>query len=344
MHIHMLKPLGIRKEKEELTFKSQEAKSRHPGSTNDDVMVSGVIIASPNGDVTKPDLNCEPIARKHYVPKKQSFMPSGGCFKSSLTVCSQTFTCIALLIAIIISVLGGVFNIRLSKRKSTIGTSANLPLCEFFVAISCRDSLFRILREFSTNILSINEGLRLCMMTETNWDNNKRLIRRREVLHNTRIRDEGGYGHSGYSHRYPGCHGYVMPFCKRSPGHFLAGKRLVTYIFLFADFWASSVYYFDIYTVNLELDDKFKVFFDLVCLYIFTFYRSWSFCNSATYPEAIFIEICTLVYFYPKLIVLIIKSHDKYQSMILIGLAPVEKASSENRSIFDHYRSSWREW
>ena len=31
--------------------------------------------------------------------------------------------------------------------------------------------------------------------------------------------------------------------------------------------------------------------------------------------------------------VLIVKSHDKYQSMILIGLAPVEKASSENRSI-----------
>ena len=34
------------------------------------------------------------------------------------------------------------------------------------------------------------------------WNNNKRLKRRREVLHNTRIREEGSYGHSGYSHRY----------------------------------------------------------------------------------------------------------------------------------------------
>ena len=125
---------------------------------------------------------------------------------------------------------------------------------------------------------------------------------------------------------------------------FLAGKRLVTYIFLFADFWASSVYYFDIYTVNLGLDDNFKVFFDLVYLYIFTFYRSWPSCSWATYPADIFIKICTLVYFYPKVIVLIVKSHDKNQSLILIGLTPVEKASSENRSILDHYRSSWREW
>ena len=65
MYIRMLKPLEIRKEKEELTFKSQEstncpnhqeAEARHPGSTNYDdiecdVMVSGVIVA---GMVTSP--------------------------------------------------------------------------------------------------------------------------------------------------------------------------------------------------------------------------------------------------------------------------------------------------
>ena len=49
---------------------------------------------------------------------------------------------------------------------------------------------------------------------------------------------------------------------------FLAGKLLVTYIFPFADFRASRVYYLDTYTVNLELDDNFKVFYDLVYLYI----------------------------------------------------------------------------
>ena len=265
-------------------------------------------------------------------------MPSEGSFKSSLRVCSRTFTFIALLLAIIISVSGGLFNIRLPERKSTVGTSASLSLFESFVAISCHDSLFlSILRESSSNILGINEGLCPCMMAETSWNNNKELIRRMEVLHNTIIRDKGGYVYSG-------CHGYVMPIMQSFARTFFWGKRLVTYIFPFADFWASSVYYFDVYTVNLELDDNFKVFFDLVYLYIFTCYRSWLSYNWATYPEAIFIKICTLVYFYPKVIVLIIKSHDKYQSLILIGLAPAEKASSENRSVLDHYRSYWREW
>ena len=50
MYIRTLKPLKTRKEKEELKFK-------HPGSTNcrnhSDVMVSGVIVTSPDSDVTR---------------------------------------------------------------------------------------------------------------------------------------------------------------------------------------------------------------------------------------------------------------------------------------------------
>ena len=77
MHIRMLKPLEIRKQKEELKFKSQgttncpnhqEAKSRHPGSTNyDDIKYD--VIGAGNGDVTRPDVN-RLIARKRYAPKK----------------------------------------------------------------------------------------------------------------------------------------------------------------------------------------------------------------------------------------------------------------------------------
>ena len=105
------------------------------------------------------------------------------------------------------------------------------------------------------------------------------------------------------------------------------------------DFWASSVYYSEIYTVNLELDDNFKVLYDLIYLYIYNVYRSWASCKGATYPADIFSNICTLVYFPSKVIALIIKSHDKYQSIILIGLTHAERASSENQSILVHYRS-----
>ena len=95
MHIHRLKPLKARENK-------REVKSRHLESKNYDV-----IIASPNSDVIlrNADLN-KPIARKRYVPREQSLMPSEGSFKCSLRVCSRTFTFIALLLAIVISVSG----------------------------------------------------------------------------------------------------------------------------------------------------------------------------------------------------------------------------------------------
>ena len=189
MYIRMLKPLKTRKEKEELKFKSQ-------GSTNcrnhSDVMVSGVIVASPNSDVILRNVEVnKPIARKRYAPRKQSLVHSKGSLKSSLRVCSRTFTFIALLLAIVISVSGGLFNIRLPERKSTIGTSSSLFPSERLVAISFRDSLFlSILRESSATIIGINEGLCSCINKGTVLNNNKQLIRRMKVLHNTIIREE----------------------------------------------------------------------------------------------------------------------------------------------------------
>ena len=158
-------------------------------------------------------------------------MHSVGSFERSLRACSRTVTFIALLLAIVINVLGGLINIRLYERKSTVSTSVSLPLFEYSMGISCHDSFLSILRKSSANILSIDEGLWPCLMIETNWNDNKRLKRRREVLHNTRIRDEGGYGHTGYSHCPPGCHGYAMRIMQSLARTFLAGKRLVTYIY-----------------------------------------------------------------------------------------------------------------
>ena len=134
-------------------------------------------------------------------------------------------------------------------------------------------------------------------------------------------------------------------YSTRSPTTFaknvLAGKHLDAYIFPSTDFCASRVYYLDIYTVNLEFDGNFTVFYDLIYLYIYTFYYSWSSCNWATYPRAI---LCTLAYFSLNSIVSVIRIHDKYQSLILIGLALTEKASSRIQYILFHFRSYWRGW
>ena len=257
-------------------------------------------------------------------------MHSVGSFERSLRACSQTVTFMALLLAIVINVLGGLITIRPSERKSTVGNSSNLPLSVPISFLRFPASLFLyILRDLAAFILCINERFCHYMTTEALGDNNKRLKRHREVLHNTRIRDKGGYGHTGYSHRHPGCHGYAMWIMQYLARSVLAGKCLSAYICLFSDFWASRMFYLNIYTVNLELDDNFKVLFDLIYLCIYNVYRSWVFCKGATYLADIFTKTYTLVYFLPKVISLVIKSHDKYQSILLIGLTHAERANWE---------------
>ena len=179
MYIRKLKPLKARKNK-------REVKSRHRESMNYDVMInddalnSGVIVASPDSDVTIRDLEVnKTIARKRYAPRKQSLRHSKGILKSSLRGCSRTFTKITLLLAIVISVFGGLFNIRLAERKSTIGTSSILFPSEPLATICFRESLFlSILRESSATIIGINGRLCSCINKGTFLNNNNQLIGR----------------------------------------------------------------------------------------------------------------------------------------------------------------------
>ena len=181
------------------------------------------------------------------------------------------------MLAIVISILRGVFNVKLPERISTIGTLSSLS---------------------RASVLA-------------------------EPLITTRY------------------HGYSLLSELTLTENVLAGKRFDTYIFPYADFWASCVYYLDTYTVNLESDDNFTVFYDLVFIYIHTFYCSWSSCNWATYPSVI---IYTLAYFSLNSIVSVIRIHDKNQSLILIGLALTEKDSSGIQYILFHFRSYWKGW
>ena len=163
----------------------------------------------------------------------------------------------------------------------------------------------------------------------------KQLTRSMKVLQNTIRR-----GVTIFTNRSPSSMlNLWAPYCcpdyaTRAPTTFaknvLAGKHLDTYIFPYTDFCASRVYYLDVYTVNLESDVNFTVLYDLIYLYIYTFYCSWSSCNWATNPSAI---LYTLAYFSLNSIVSVIGIHDKYQSTILIGLALTEKVSSRIQCI-----------
>ena len=112
-------------------------------------------------------------------------------------------------------------------------------------------------------------------------NNNKQLIRCIKVLQNTIICEETICTNRSLSGRLKLAAPYVYPdyatyelatFTK----NVLAGKRLGIYIFPSADFCTFPVYYLDTYTVNLELDDNFTEFYNLIYLYIYNVYRSWA--------------------------------------------------------------------
>ena len=199
LYIRTLKPLKSKKEERKLKFK-------HPGSTNCDVIVSDVIFTEPNSDVIMRDVN-KPIARKRYV-QKHSLVSKKGFLKSSLSMYSQTFTKVALVLAVVISILGGVLTVKLPERISTIGTSSSLS---------------------SSSVLA----------------------KPRITTH---------------------YHGYSALSELTLTENVLAGKRLDTHISPFADFWASRDYYLDTYTVNLESDYNFAVFYNLRYIYIYIYF------------------------------------------------------------------------
>ena len=91
-NIHTLKPLKTRKEEGEVKFK-------RPGST----------ICQNHSDV----IVNKPVARKHYAQKKRSLVYTKEFLKNTLNVYNQTFTKVALMLAIVISVLGGVLSVKL---------------------------------------------------------------------------------------------------------------------------------------------------------------------------------------------------------------------------------------
>ena len=332
-HIHIINPGEIRKEKEELKFKSQaEVNCRNQS----DVINSRVIIASPSSDVTTRESGInKPIAKKRHA-RKRSLMLSEGNVKSSLRLSSQIFVLITFLLSLIISIGGGLANVKLHESKSFVGNS--LESCKFRAA-----SVRYNLRELLATVTTINEGLCFCINTGRILVNNKQLIGYARISR-PRKRDEEAFL-SQYLERArklarlnstTRSNVYSTRYSETLAQNILAGKCSRTYIFPSADFYASKVYYFNRYTINLELCDNFKVIFGIVCLYIFAFYCSWAFCNLATFLVDISADIYTLVYFSSELILLMFKSHDKYQSYILVGLGHTKKAKFKNRSIFVH--------
>ena len=331
-------PLKTTKAKKE----NEEVKIKRPEATNDDGIKCDVMNHDNDVTIRALDVN-RLVARKRYAARKQSPIRSKGIFKRSLNACNRTFTKIALPLIMVLCILGGSFNIKRSERKSTIGTSPSLPLLEPLSFSASRAYWFLSnLREYTDADGDINRELWSRIPQMISLNNNEQLIRYIKILQNTiicicpsrslfdRLKLAAPYVYHDYAT-------YEMATFTRNVS---AGNHFYPYISPSTDLCASRIDYFDTDTVNLESDYHFTAFYKLkIYIYIFTFYSSWSSCNSAIYSSVIFY---TLVYFSSNWIMTIIKSHDEYQSFILIGLALTGKANSGIQNILFHFRSHWK--
>ena len=122
MHIRIFNSLEFRKEKKELTFKSQESTNCQHRIGDDD------IIASSKSDVTLRDILSAVginrlIARKRLMPTEQSLSYLVKSSRKLWKAYKGFISLIAVYLALIVSVLGGLTKILRCERKSIVGNS-----------------------------------------------------------------------------------------------------------------------------------------------------------------------------------------------------------------------------
>ena len=185
---YTLKSSKARKGKEEVKFK-------HPGSTNDDDIECDVIEHDNDATIRDTDVN-KLIARKRYAPKKHSFVHPKEFLKSTLSMCRQSFTQVAVILAVVISILRGGLNMKLPKLICTSGLASvecesgnNSNSAHPLVAISFLEfPILTILRESTATITNISKRLCSCIRKVMFLNNSKPLTRCMKVLQNTIIR------------------------------------------------------------------------------------------------------------------------------------------------------------
>ena len=256
LYIRTLKPLKSKKEEKKL-------ESKCPGSTNCDVIASA-IVTEPDSDVIMRDVN-KPIARKRHAPKKHSLVHTKEFLKNTLSMCSQTFTKVALMLTVVISILGGGLDMKLPRRICTSGlASAVCQECESGNNSNSAHPLFlAILRESAAAIINISAGLCSCIRKVMFLNDSKQLTRCMKVLQNTIRRRVAIFTNRAPSSMLKPCAPYCCPdYATRAPTTFaknvLAGKHLNAYIFPSSDFCASQNYskHFQKWTSKINTTSK----------------------------------------------------------------------------------------
>ena len=244
---------------------------------NDDIIVSSKC------DVTLPAvLSVEGInrlvARKRFLPTKHSVSSLINNSRKRWTACKGLISLIIIRLVMILSVLGKLTEIIRCERKSIVGNSMEFGSNERLRNVGAPFP-FTIFHKCLNTVMGFQKKLWHCDTIYLLWKRNKIDTREtkklwsfssRPILTKTGLRNLqlGNTVNETFSRR-----------SGNTVETFLAGLYYGTYVHLFADLCTSCFTKLRKYEMDLEFNDRFKVIYNHIFLYIYDSYLCLSSCS-----------------------------------------------------------------
>ena len=302
------------------------------------------IIASSTSDVTPPatvsvEKTSKLVARKRFLTTEYSVLSFIDNVRKRWMAFRGLISLLVIRFITMFSLLGEITGISRYERKSLIGNSMECVYSERLGNVRTL-SPFCIFLECLNTILRFQRKLWNYDIIYLVWGRNRIGTRGRRRLWSFISRPIFELRNLRLGNTFQ------ETFMLRSGNvleTFMDKKRFEIYLCLFSDLRASCLGQLRLFKRNLKFRNRFKAIYGNIYLYIYVFCRDLLSCKLASYPGTFAVKMYTLVYFSPKVTLLVRKRCHKNQSINLIGLAHVGKAYSRKWLFLEHNRPYWRE-
>ena len=156
MHIRIINPWECRKEKKEMTFKSQGS-INCPHKTNDEIIASSKCDVTPTADRSVKQLSSL-VARKRFLPLEDSVLSSISNSRKCWMAFKGFVSLLVIRLIMILGILSGIMEISRCEGKRLIGNSMECvsseelgnvrPPFPFYIFFECLSTILIFQRKF----------------------------------------------------------------------------------------------------------------------------------------------------------------------------------------------------